>query len=152
MDKKKIIFVCHGNICRSPMAEFVMKKLLADKGAAENFDISSAAVSYEEFGNDIYPPAKKKLREHHIPFAPHKAHRITQREFDNADYVILMDRSNINILRSVLDTSCGENKIHLLLDFTGKPGREIADPWYTGNFEQAFQEIKEGCSALSEVL
>lgn len=129
-----------------------MKKLLTDNGEAEKFDVSSAAVSYEEFGNDIYPQAKKKLREHRIPFGPHKAHRITQKEFDSADYVILMDRSNINILRSILDTTCGESKIRLLMDFTGNPGREISDPWYTGNFEQAFQEITEGCSALSDML
>ena len=141
---KKIIFVCHGNICRSPMAEFIFKKLTRGIGMEEDFDVSSAAVSYEEEGNDIYHYAADTLQRHDIPFGEHRAHRITKREYEEADLVIVMDSSNLRLLEKISTNTC---KAHKLLEYTGE-NSDVADPWYTGNFEQAYTDILRGCRAL----
>lgn len=150
----KIIFLCHGNICRSPMAEFVMKKLVKDAGKESEFEISSMAVSGEEWGNPIYPPAKAKMREHGIPFGNHRAHKITLQEFNDADLVIIMDESNRRLLTRIVgsisdETDCFADggKVRKLMEFTGQD-RDVADPWYTGDFETTYQDILEGCTAL----
>lgn len=160
---KKIIFLCHGNICRSPMAEYVMKELLRRKGLEKEYEITSGAVSDEEWGNPIYPPAQRKLREKGIPFGHHSAHRISPAEFAGQDLVIVMDRSNLRWLsRIVGDYSsvkagadfegCGiSGKVHLMMEFAGESG-DVADPWYTGDFEQTYQDLLAGCSGLIDIL
>ena len=143
----KIIFVCHGNICRSPMAEFVMKKLVRDAGIEDRFEIASMAVSSEESGNPVYPPAKSKMREHGIPFDDHRARKICAEDFRNADMVVIMDESNRRLLgRIVGDAACG-GKVRKLMEFAGIC-RDVADPWYTGDFESCYRDILAGCKAL----
>lgn len=143
----KMIFVCHGNICRSPMAEFTMKELVRHEGLSEHFAITSAAVSYEEEGNGIYPQAAAKLREKGIPFGAHSAHRITKAEAASADIILVMDGSNERLIRNIIapEDYC---KVHLIMEFAGKPGQDVADPWYTRNFESSWQDIAEGCRGL----
>lgn len=143
----KIVFVCHGNICRSAMAEFVMKDEVRRTGRENEFEISSAAVSTEQIGNDMYPPAQRKLREKGVPFTRHSAHQITRREFDEADLVVLMDASNRRILSRLIPGSDSSTKTALLMDFTGTP-RDVADPWYTGDFEATYRDVLAGCRAI----
>ena len=143
----KIFFVCHGNICRSAMAEFVMKDEVRRTGRENEFEISSAAVSTEQIGNDMYPPAQLKLREKGVPFTRHSAHQITRREFDEADLVVLMDASNRRILSRLIPGSDSSTKTTLLMDFTGTP-RDVADPWYTGDFEATYRDVLAGCRAI----
>lgn len=143
---KKILFVCHGNICRSPMAEFVMKKLVAEAGLEDQFEIASAATSTEELGNSVYPPAKRKLAEHGISCEGKRARQLTRKDYDYYDLLIGMDSYNIRNMERM----CGgdpENKIHMLLDYTNRPG-DVADPWYTGNFDATWRDCMEGCKAL----
>ena len=142
----KILFVCHGNICRSPMAEFIMKDLVRKAGLADRFHIGSAATSREELGNLVYPPARRKLAEHGIACAGHAARQLTAQDYENYDLLIGMDRENLRNMRSI----CGgdpEGKLSLLLDHTGR-SRDVADPWYTGDFEATWQDVLAGCQAL----
>ncbi len=148
---KKILFVCHGNICRSPMAEFVMKKLVADAGREDEFEIASAATSTEEIGNSVYPPARRKLAEHGIGCAGKTARQLTRRDYDYYDLLIAMDHNNIRNMHRMLGGD-PENKIHLLLDFTDRAGYEVADPWYTGNFDATYRDVVDGCSELLKQL
>ncbi len=143
-----VLFVCHGNICRSPMAEFVMRHLAVQAGCADSFIIDSAAVSDEETGNDIYPPAKRKLTEKGIPFSRHAARRMTQEDYRRYDYIVCMDRSNMRLMRYIAGEDT-EGKISLLLSWAGID-RDVADPWYTGDFEAAYSDIPTGCRALLE--
>lgn len=146
----KILFVCHGNICRSPMAEFVMKDLVEKAGLKDRFHIESAATSTEEIGNPVYPPARRKLAEHGISCAGHAARQLTRKDYDQFDWLIGMDFANLRNLRRM----CGgdeQNKIHLLMDYTHRPG-EVADPWYTGNFEATWQDVREGCEGFLQYL
>ena len=137
----KILFVCHGNICRSPMGEFVMKDMVKKAGLEDRFEIASAAVSREEIGNPVYPPARRELAKHGISCDGHAAHQITQREYDHYDRIYYMDGSNARWLRRLLkDTS----KCFPLLD------RDVADPWYTGDFTATWNDIVEGCTAIME--
>lgn len=144
----KILFVCHGNICRSPMAEFVMKRLARDRGMERDFEIASAATSREEIGNPVYPPARRKLAEHGISCSGKTAVQITAADYDRYDYIILMDSNNRRNLRRIIPDD-PDGKVHMLTDFTDRP-RDVADPWYTGDFERTWQDISEGCSALME--
>lgn len=142
----KILFVCHGNICRSPMAEFVMKDLVEKAGLAGGFVIDSAATSTEEIGNPVYPPARRKLAEHGIGCAGHAARQMQRADYSRYDLLIGMDQENLYNMRRI----CGgdpEGKIRLLLDYTARPG-SVADPWYTGDFERTWQDVLEGCRAL----
>ena len=143
---KKILFICHGNICRSVMAEMVMKELCRQAGVDNLFKIDSAAVSREEIGNDIYPPAKHKLREKGIPFTFHAARQITREDYDYYDYIICADRSNLRWLERIIgeDTS---HKVSLMMSWVGET-RDVADPWYTGDFEAAYCDIDESCQAI----
>ena len=138
---KKIMFVCHGNICRSPMAEFVMKSLAAEKGA--ELHIESSATSREEIGNGIYPPAAYTLSLHGIDSDGHRARRITRADVDGYDYIYYMDASNLRYLQRMFP---GETKFRAFLD------RNVADPWYTGDFTQTWLDITEGCSRIMEEL
>ena len=142
----KILFVCHGNICRSPMGEFVMKDLVRKAGLEEHFHIESAATSTEEIGNSVYPPARRKMAEHGISCAGKTARQLRQDDYARWDYLVGMDEAN----RRNITRMCGgdpEGKISLLLDHTPRP-REVADPWYTGDFERTWQDVSEGCAAL----
>ena len=143
---KKILFVCHGNICRSPMAEFVMKDLVKKAGLASQFHIESAATSREEIGNPVYPPARSKLAEHGISCDGHAARQLTKRDYDEYDLLIGMDSANLRNMQRI----CGGNpdgKLRLLMDYTDRPG-DVADPWCTGNFETTWQDVLEGCQGL----
>ena len=146
----KILFVCHGNICRSPMAEYVLKDLVNKKGLTNQFHIESAATSTEEIGNGVHPGTRRKLSEQGIPCGNHRARQMTKQDYENFDYIIGMDAYNIkNIARIVgFDT---DNKVYKLLDFTNRKG-DIADPWYTGNFDVTYNDILEGCRGLLKYL
>lgn len=136
----KILFVCHGNICRSPMAEFVMKEMVNQKGVEDLFEIASAATTTEEIGRDMYPPARRKLREENIPFSKRQARKITRQDYVYYDYIIYMDREN----RWDLDwfyQKDPEHKIYPLLS-----DRSVADPWYTDDFDTTFHDVWEGCT------
>ena len=142
----KILFVCHGNICRSPMAEFVMKDLVRKAGLESQFHIASAATSTEEIGSPVYPPARRKLAEHGIKCSGKTARQLTRTDYDRYDLLIGMDNANLRNMRRI----CGgdsDGKIRLLLEFTGRSG-EVADPWYTGDFETTWRDVLEGCSGL----
>jgi len=144
----KILFVCHGNICRSPMAEYVMKDMVKKAGRAEEFQIASAATSTEELGNPVYPPARRKLAEHGIGCAGHAARQLRSSDYEEYDLLIGMDGANLRNMRRI----CGgdpEGKIRLLLDFTSRPG-EVSDPWYTGDFDATWRDVEEGCRGLLE--
>ena len=174
---KSVLFVCHGNICRSPMAEFIFKDMVRKSGLrvegeslrqaqrpelqAEWLDrlglsertddlevvrVDSAAVSYEEEGNDIYPPAKRTLDAHGIPFSRHRAHRISDAEASEYDIIVIMDTSNKRLLSRIL---CPMNmsKVHMMMEYAGKDS-DVSDPWYTGDFEKTYRDITEGCAGL----
>ena len=146
----KLLFVCHGNICRSPMAEFFMKDLVEKAGLAEQFLIASAATSTEEIGNPVYPPARQELARHGISCAGHAARQLTRRDYDDFDLLIGMDSANIRNM----DRICGgdpQGKIHRLLDYTPRPG-DVADPWYTGDFQATWRDVSDGCAALLDEL
>lgn len=136
----KILFICHGNICRSPTAEFVMKDMVRKRGVESQFYIESAATSPEEIGCDMYWPAKRKLKDKGIPFSPRKARMVQQGEYDKWDYIFGMDHANIRDLKSLFHGD-PENKVHYLLD-----NRSVSDPWYTDDFETAYNDIETGCS------
>ena len=142
----KIMFVCHGNICRSPMAEFVMKDLVKKAGLENEFVIASSAVSAEELGNHVYPPAKKVLKEHGISVGDKHAELLTRRDYDLYDLLIAMDTSNLRNIDRII-RSDPEGKVHLLMSYAGKSA-SVADPWYTGDFETAYNDISEGCEGL----
>ena len=142
----KILFVCHGNICRSPMAEFVMKDLVKQAGLEDQFQIDSAATSTEEIGCPVYPPARRKLAEHGISCAGKTTRQLTKGDYAQYDLLVGMDRANIRNMNRI----CGgdpEGKIKLLLDFTDHPG-DVADPWYTGDFDATWRDALEGCQKL----
>ena len=142
----RILFVCHGNICRSPMAEFVMKDLVAKAGREGDFMIESAATSNEEIGNPVYPPARRKLAEHGISCAGKTARQMTRGDYERFDLIIGMDSWNLRNMCRI----CGDDpkgKISLLMDFTEHP-RDVADPWYTGDFEKTWRDVLEGCQGI----
>ncbi len=146
----KVLFICHGNICRSPMAEFILKHLVATRGISDRFYIESAATSSEEIGNPVYPPAKAELARHGIGCAGKTARRICADDYDKFDYIIAMESYNIRNMQRVFPKD-SKGKISRLLDFTDKP-KDIADPWYTGDFALTYREIETGCNALLEQL
>lgn len=147
---KKILFVCHGNICRSPMAEFVMKDLVKKAGLESHFFIESAATSTEEIGNDVYPPAKRKLAEHGISCKGKTARQMTRADYQRFDLLIGMDDWNIRNMTRIVGGD-PESKIHKLLDYTTRRG-DVADPWYTGDFEATWRDVEEGCKELLKSL
>ena len=144
----KILFVCHGNICRSPMAEFVMKDLVEKAGCASEFYIESAAVSAEELGNPVYPPARRELAHHGISCDGKTARQMTLDDYDRFDLLICMDSSNLRRMERI----CGgdpDGKMSRLLEHTGRFD-DVADPWYTGDFSATWRDVMDGCTALLE--
>ena len=169
----KILFVCHGNICRSPMAEFVMKKMVQDLRSsstnagttltAADFEIASAATSTEEIGNPVYPPARRMLASHGIDCSGKTARQMTTADYNHYDYIVLMDQNNLRNLRWILPRDIYERetgaaidstkprKVSLLMDWAGK-SRDVADPWYTGDFEATWRDVNEGCKAMLKAI
>ena len=143
----KILFVCHGNICRSPMAEFVMKDLVRKAGLESQFQIASAATSTEEIGSPVYPPARRKLAEHGINCSGKTARQLTRADYDRYDLLIGMDNANLRNMRRICGGDC-DGKIHLLLEFAGRPEADVADPWYTDDFDAAWRDVYAGCQGL----
>ena len=137
----KVLFICHGNICRSPMAEFVMKDIVEKEGIQDLFHIESAATSTEEIGNGIYPPARKMLLRHGIFCSGKRARQVTKNDLDTYDYLVLMDRNNMSNMIRMFGAE-NMNKVSMLLD------RDVADPWYTGNFDKTMQDVQVGCTKL----
>lgn len=140
----KILFVCHGNICRSPMAEFVMKDMVKKAGLEEQFQIDSAATSAEEIGNPVYPPARRELAEHGISCEGKTARQLKRQDLEQYDLLIGMDHANLRDMRRICGAS---DKLRLLLD-----GTEVADPWYTGDFQATWRDVETGCRRLLETL
>jgi len=146
----KILFICHGNICRSPMAEYVMKDLVRKSGLDKKFQIASAATHYDELGNPVYPPARRIMAQHGIQCSGHCARLLERRDYSRWDYLIGMDSANLRNIHRI----CGgdpDGKVSLLLDHIGVR-RDVADPWYTGNFDATWEDIFAGCTALLEEL
>ena len=146
----KILFICYGNICRSPMAEFVMKDLVEKIHMADQFSIASAATSAEELGNPVYPPARRMLQKHGINCAGKTARQMNRRDYAEYDLLIGMDGQNLRAMRRI----CGgdaQDKLRLLMEYTDRPG-DVADPWYTGDFETTWRDVREGCRGLLKTL
>ena len=138
----KILFICHGNICRSPMGEFVLKHMVAQRGISREFQIASAAVSREEIGNPVYPPAKREMQKHGVFCDGHAAHQITRQELESYDLIYYMDRSNARYLQRLFGEDAA--KCRPLLE------RDVADPWYTGDFSRTWADVVEGCRKILE--
>ena len=142
----KILFLCHGNICRSPMAEFIMKDLVKKAGLEQSIQIESAATSTEEIGNPVYPLARRKLSEYGIDCSGKRACQLLNSDYEKYDLLIGMDHANLRNMYRI----CGgdfADKMHLLMDFTNRPG-EVADPWYTGDFDMTWRDVEKGCQGL----
>ncbi|MCQ2515337.1 MAG: low molecular weight phosphotyrosine protein phosphatase [Saccharofermentans sp.] len=150
-NKIKVLFVCWGNICRSPMCEFVLKDMVEKRGVADQFYIESAATSTEEIwngiGNPVYPPAREELASHGISCAGKRARQITPEDYSKFDYILCADTMNIRYALKIVGGD-PESKIELVLDYTDRPGRSIADPWYTGDFKATWNDVVEGCEGL----
>lgn len=147
---KKIMFVCHGNICRSPMAEALLRDMVKKNNLQDKVYIDSSATSYEEIGNPVHRGTKKKLAEFGIPVDGMYASKLLKKHFDEFDYILTMDKNNMNNIRREF-CSYDSSKVMRLLDLTSNP-RDIADPWYTGNFDKTYEDVLEGCNALMEIL
>ena len=150
----RVLFICHGNICRSPMAEFIFKNMINKKQLQSDFYIASAATSTEEIwngiGNPVYPPAKRELARHGISCDGKRAVQLKKSDYDKYDYLIGMEERNRRNMLRILGSD-PENKVSLLLDYSNRPGN-IADPWYTGDFETTYRDITEGCEGFLEYL
>ena len=151
----RVLFICHGNICRSPMAEFVMKDMVSKLNIADQFYIASAATSTEEIwngvGNPVYPPAKKELAKHGISCEGKRAVQVTKSDYARYDYLICMDANNVRNLARIIGTDT-DNKVSMLLDYAGRKGQSIADPWYSGDFGTTYRDVVDGCEGLIEYL
>ena len=143
----RVLFICHGNICRSPMAEFVMKELVRQAGLEEKIQIASAATSTEEIGNPVYPPAQRKLAEHQISCAGKTARQLRREDYLEYDFLVGMDRANLENMKRMLGGD-PEEKLSMLLDYAGRRGEEVADPWYTRDFDATYRDVLAGCRGL----
>ena len=146
----RIMFVCHGNICRSPMAEFIMKKLVADRGVSDRFHIVSSATSTEEIGNPVYPPARSELAKHGIRCDGKTAVQLRSSDYEKYDWFIGMDTANIRNMNRIFGGD-RDGRVYKLLTFAGRSG-DVDDPWYSRDFSTAYADIEEGCRALLEKL
>ncbi len=146
----KILFVCHGNICRSPLAEFIMKELIKENGMEKDFYIASAATSTEEIGNPIYPPVRRILDKKGINYSGKTAVQVKKTDYANYDYLICMDKNNLRNISRIIGEDT-EQKVSLLLNFTDHP-RDVADPWYTGDFETTLKDVENGCGGLLQYI
>lgn len=150
-EKIKVLMVCHGNICRSPMAEFILKDLVQKRGISDRFHIASAATSSEEIwngvGNPVYPPAREELAKHGIGCDGKRAVQVTKADYGKYDYLICMDQNNLRNLGRIIGPD-KDDKVSLLLDYVGRCGQSIADPWYTGNFKATYSDVVAGCEGL----
>lgn len=146
----KILFICHGNICRSPMAEFIMKDMVKNSGLEGRFEIASAATSAEEIGNPVYPPARRELAAHGISCKGKTARQVTRRDYGEYDHLVVMESYNLRNLRRIIPDD-PEGRISLLMQFAGR-NEDIEDPWYSGNFGKVYAQIEEGCRAMLEQL
>lgn len=146
----RIMFVCHGNICRSPMAEFIMKNMVKDEGLSESFFIASSATSTEEIGNPVYPPAQRELARHGLFPTGKYAVQLKKSDYDKYDIFAVMDENNLRNIKRIFPSD-PQGKVHKLLEYTGS-GRDVADPWYSGDFETAYNDILNGCKALLDKL
>lgn len=142
----KVLFICHGNICRSPMAEYILKDMVRKNGLEDKFYIESAATSYEEIGNPVYPPARAELAKHGIGCRGHSARKLVKADFEEFDYLIAMEEYNLRNIRREFGEALAK-KVSLLLDYTDMPG-DIDDPWYTGSFDVTYNEIVMGCEGF----
>ena len=149
MKKTKLLFICHGNICRSPMAEMILKHLVRERGLT-GYVIDSVAVGREEIGNGVYPPAKRELAAHGVRCEAHRARQITAADYDAWDHLIGMDMSNISRMLRIFGQD-DDHKVHRLLDFTGRPA-DVSDPWYSDRFDVAYADILRGCEALLDYI
>ena len=143
----KILFICHGNICRSPMCQMVFKDLVRKEGLGDMFHINSAATSREEIGNGVHYGTRRKLQQVGIPCEDHRAVQVTKKDYDTYDYLIVMDSHNIRNLMRIIGSD-PQGKVHMLLDFAGRNGESSADPWYTGNFDITYDDVVQGCEGL----
>ena len=143
---KKIMFVCHGNICRSPMAEFIFKKMLRERGLDGEFYVTSSATSREELGNPVYPPARAELSRHGIDATGKRAVQMTRSDYDKYDLLIPMDSMNVRNMMKIIGSD-PDGKVKKLMDYTSRGG-DVADPWFTGEFGITYRDIYEGCSCL----
>ena len=146
----KILFICHGNICRSTMAQFVFQHMVNEADLSDQFEIESAATSREEIGNGPHRGTIRKMQEVGIPILPHRARQVTKQDYDHYDLLIIMDAENLWGVRRIIRDD-PENKIHMLLEYTGED-RDVADPWYTGDFDTTYDDVSRGCRALLETL
>ena len=146
----KVLFVCHGNICRSPMAEFVFRDMVKKAGLSDRISVASAATSREEIGNPVHYGTKAKMQQMGIPMAPHRAVQMTKKDYKDYDYIIGMEHWNIRNIGRIIGKDT-EHKVSLLLDYTDEP-RDISNPWYTGDFDLTYRDVKEGCEGLLEYL
>ena len=158
MERKiRVLFICHGNICRSPMFEFILKDMVEKRGIKDRFEIASAATSCEELGNHVYPSTQEQLAMHNIGKTPYTSYRnkvatlMTRGDYDYYDYLICADRNNIRNAKRIIGTD-KDKKLSLLLDFTDNPGRDVSDPWYSGEFDKTYKDAVEGCNAFLQVL
>lgn len=146
----KVLMICHGNICRSPMAQYILQNLVENRGVSGDFHIASAATSYEEIGNPVYPPARVELAKHGIGCSGHAARKLVKSDFTDYDYLIAMEAYNLRNIRREFGDALTK-QVSLLLDYTDTPG-DIDDPWYTGSFGITYEEIRKGCEGLLEYL
>ena len=142
----KVMFVCHGNICRSPMAEFVLKDMVKKRGIEQEFFISSAATSAEEIGNGVHRGTREKLKQYGISTEGKYAVQLKKQDYQKYDYILAMDKQNVKNIQKIIERD-SQNKVHLLLSYAEK-NRDIADPWYTGDFDKTYDDIVEGCNAF----
>ncbi len=143
----KVLFICHGNICRSVSAQYIFQNMVKERGLSEQFRIDSAATSREELGNSIYPPMREALERHGIPIGTHRARQLVRADYEDYDFLIGMDEENLFYMKRILGTDT-EQKLHYLMEYSGRPKEIIEDPWYTRDFEHCVKQIMEGCEGL----